>query len=126
MECRKFDCGKTHCGACCGGACHRGELFLTAAELELLRRFAALAFLPVARRREEDVPFYLEDGVAAEEMGAAILGLRQKGLICVDYDIPLQNFDYKEYEAYPMHGSMALTASGQRAVESLDIQGLEP
>lgn len=122
MDCGQGNCGKKHCGACCGGACHKNDLVLTSKELDLLHRLAALAFLPVACRGGEEMPFCLEDGVEPE----AIKGLHQKRLICVDYDIPLLNFDYKGYEAYPIHGSMALTASGQTAVECLDIQGIDP
>lgn len=121
MDCGQVNCGKRHCGACCGGACHKNDLILTSTELDLLRRLAVLAFMPVACRGGEDMPFCLEAGVEPE----AITGLHQKGLICVDYDIPLLNFDYKGYEAYPMHGSIALTASGQTAVECLDIQGID-
>ena len=122
MDCGQGNCGKQHCGACCAGACHKNDLILTSTELDLLHRLAALAFLPVACHRGEDMPFCLETGVEPE----AIIGLHQKGLICVDYDIPLLNFDYTGYEAYPVHGSMALTASGQTAVECLDIQGIDP
>ncbi|MEA4934799.1 MAG: hypothetical protein VB071_14640 [Lawsonibacter sp.] len=122
MDCGQFNCGKMHCGACCGGACHKNDLILTPTELDLLHRLATLAFLPVACREGEDVPYCLEGSVEP----AAITGLHQKGLICVDYDIPLLNFDYIGYEGYPVHGSMALTASGQTAVECMDIQGIDP
>lgn len=117
---------------CCGGGCHSGcggcsgALELTQAELGLLRRFAQLPFLPVARRGDSEVPVCLEDGTeAAEALSAAITGLHQKRLIRLDYDLPLSNFDYGAYGQYPYRGSMALTARGQAAVELLDIQGVE-
>ena len=47
-----------------------------------------------------------------------------KGLISLDYDIPLKNYDYAEYSAYPVHGSMALTARGQAALDAYEIQGV--
>lgn len=115
-------CGQGGCGSCggCGGA-----LELTKGELHLLRRFAALPFLPVARRWDSETPVCLEEGPdAAEACSAAILGLCQKCLIRIDYDIPLTNFDYAGYGGYPCQGSMALTARGQAAVELLEIQGI--
>lgn len=123
-----MDCGHNHCGACCGGnccGCGRG-LELTGPEIDLLRRFAQIPFLPVARRRDGEEPVYLEDGPeAAEASGAAILGLRQKQLIRLDYDIPLSNFDYSDYGQYPCQGSMALTARGQEVLDLLEIRGIE-
>jgi hypothetical protein len=120
------DCGQNHCGACCGGSCTDcgGALLLSWEELELLRRFAALPFLPVARRWDSEEPVCLEDR-PAQGMAQAIIGLYQKRLIRLDYDIPLTNFDYAAYEGYPVRGSMALTAAGQQVVEQLEIQGIE-
>lgn len=122
-----MDCEHDRCGACCGGSCGGcgGELVLTPQELELLRRFAQIPFLPVARRADGETPVYLEDGADAAAFSAAILGLRQKQLIELDYDIPLVNFDYRAYAPYPCRGSMALTARGQAAVELLEIQGVD-
>lgn len=120
-------CGKDHCGTCCGGNCGgcNGELGLTQKELALLSRFSQLSFLPVAHRWDSQIPVYLEEGAeAAEAYSAAILGLHQKRLIQLDYDIPLLNFDYKNYEQYPNKGSMALTARGWTVVELLEIQGI--
>ena len=50
--------------------------------------------------------------------------LQRKGLIRVDYDIPLKNFAYDGYETYPCKGSMALTANGIRVLEVLETQGV--
>ena len=112
------DCGS--CGSCVGGA-----LELTEREVELLRRFAQIPFLPVARRWDRETPVYLEDG-PAELYSAAITGLQLKGLIRVDLDLPLLNFDYAAYGDFPCRGSMALTERGQAAVELLEIFGVEP
>lgn len=136
MECNLGNdvsaCGHDHCGACCGGSCGGscggcgGELELTQNELDLLRRFAQLPFLPVARRTDSETPICLENGAdSAEELGRAIAGLSQKRLIRLDYDLPLLNFDYAAYSQYTHKGSMALTAAGQTAVELLEIQGIE-
>ena len=130
MGCGNQNCGKDHCGTCCGGSCGGcggcgGALLLTAGEIDLLLRFAQLPFLPAARRQDQDAPVCLEDGPeAAEELSRLLAALEGKGLIRVDYDLPLTNFDYAGYEAYPIHGSAALTAAGQQAVELLEIQGI--
>ena len=117
-----MDCGHA-CGSC--GGCGGGALELTEQEVALLGRFAQIPFLPVARRWDSETPVYLEEG-PAELCSDAITGLQLKRLIRVDYDLPLVNFDYAAYGAYPCRGSMALTERGQAAVELLEIQGVEP
>lgn len=112
------------CGDCgnCGGC---GSLMLTEAELALLRRFGVTPFLPAAAAYDRKAPVYREDRDRPEaEYSAAILGLTAKGLIRLDYDIPLGNFDYAAYKACPLHGSMALTAWGQEVLEQIEIQGI--
>lgn len=104
----------------CGG-CGR-ELLLTAAELALLRRFGQTPFLPAAWAPDLKTPVYLEEG---EEYAPAILGLAEKGLIRLDYDIPLRGFDYAAYRDWPLHGSMALTGRGQDVLEQIEILGIE-
>ena len=112
------------CGSCCGG-CGR-ELVLTPGEVAMLRRFAEIPFLPVARRRDAETPVYLEERERTIEEYSEILSwLSLKGLISLDYDLPLSNFGYEAYAAYPVQGSMALTVAGQRAVELLEVQGTE-
>lgn len=64
----------------------------------------------------------LEEG---EAPAAAILGLAGKGLIRLDYDMPLRGFDYAAYREYPLHGSMALTGRGQDVLEQIEILGIE-
>ena len=69
---------------------------------------------------------YLEDPERPrEQSAAAIQGLAAKGLLCLDYDIPLKNFDYAAYRNYPLHGSIALTGRGQEILEQIEIQGIE-
>ena len=128
MSCSKNcgkDCGKNHCGACCGGACH--SLTLVPAEYALLQTFAVTPFLPVAASWNLKTPIYLEDSeFSQEEYSWAVQALALKGLVRIDYDIPLGKFDYSAYRSYPMHGSMALTAAGQDIVEQLEIQDIMP
>ena len=68
---------------------------LTEAELALLRRLGETPFLPIAAAFDRKTPVYLEDPERPrEQSAAAIQGLAAKGLLCLDYDIPLKNFDY--------------------------------
>ena len=114
------------CGGCRGGNCSGcGELELTQQEISLLRRFAQIPFLPVARRWDSETPVYMEEGAEnVEQFSTAITALELKRLIRLDYDMPLMNFDYEAYGQYPCQGSMALTARGQAVVELLEIQGV--
>ena len=123
MSCGGASCSSGCCGSC--GSCGGGrELWVTGGEVALLNRFAELAFLPVARRWDSENPVYLEDGAEKAPLNGDLLkALQFKGLISIDYDMPLAGFDYAAYEGYPCRGSMALTEAGQRAVELLAIQG---
>lgn len=115
------ECGKCDsCGGCTGTA-----LYLTPEEIELLRLFAQTPFLPAAAKNGPDGPVFLETELPLREARSALRGLSKKGLIRIDYDIPLSNFDYQAYEEYPLHGSMALTARGQTVTELMEIQGIE-
>lgn len=112
------------CAACSG--CPAGVLYLTPQELEMLRRFGQTPFLPVARAAGDETPVYLEETARTpEEYGLILRHLEAKGLISLDYDLPLSNFDYAPYAAWPLNGSMALTAAGQDALDSLDLLGAE-
>ena len=127
MSCGGASCGDGCCGSCgsCGGSGGR-ELWVTPGEIELLERFAQYAFLPVARKWDSEIPVYLEDGPEKAVLwGDLLTAMQFKGLINIDYDLPLAGFDYAGYEGYPCRGSMALTAEGQRAIEILEIQGAE-
>ena len=68
---------------------------------------------------------YLEDEKFTQEEYSLILQcLEKKGLISLDYDKPLKNFDDSAYAAYPIRGSMALTQRGQQVVEMIQRQGV--
>lgn len=112
-----------NCGGCenCGG-CDR-SLTLTVQELDLLNRFAQIPFLPVARKAGDTEPVYLEEGDPLA-IAPAILCLEKKGLIDIDYHLPLDRFDYSAYADYPLHGSMALTQRGQEVLDTLEKQGI--
>ena len=129
MSCEGSSCGSGCCGSC--GSCGDGggaarELWITPGEVVLLRRFGELAFLPVARRWDSEMPYCLEGGEEQADFVSDLLkAMEFKGLISIDYDKPLAGFDYAGYEDYPCWGSMALTAAGQHALELLEIQGVE-
>ena len=102
------------------------RLTITPAEYALLMQFAVTPFLPVAAGWNLKTPVYLEEtAYTSEEYSAALTALSLKGLIRIDYDIPLSNFSYQAYQSYPMHGSMALTGAGQEIVEQLELQDVE-
>ena len=116
--------GCENCGGGCGG-CGQ-ELLLTEAELALLRRLGEIPFLPAAAGLDMKTPAYLEErDRPREEYAAAILGLAGKGLVRLDYGVPLEGFDYAAYRDYPLHGSMALTGRGQDVLEQIEILGIE-
>ena len=115
------------CGGCSGSGCSScgRELVLTGVELDFLRLLGQVAFLPVARKRDDPAPVYLEDDrLTGEEYSLLLQTLEKKKLISLDYDKPLKGLRVDAYAGYPIHGSMALTARGQQVLEWLDYQGL--
>lgn len=117
-----------NCGSCggCGGGCGgcAGELVLTAEEIDFLRELGQIPFLPVARKMGDLTPVYLEAGEENRERMSLILQLlEKKGLISLDFDQPLKGFDDAAYEAWPIHGSMALTERGHKVLELMEFQG---
>lgn len=116
----------SNCGSCCGscGSCG-GAMELSEGEIGMLLKLGQIPFLPVARKMSDDVPVYLEDTDETMETYSLILQcLEKRGLISIDYHLPLAGFDDSAYAAYPIRGSFALTARGQQAVELLEFQGL--
>jgi len=115
--------GNCHsCGGSCGqcGGC-AGSLVMTEAEIHMLQTLSQIPFLPVARKSSDMTPVYLEE--TGQDYSMILACLEKKGLIDIDYHTPLGGFDYSAYAAYPLHGSFALTARGQRVIETLDLQG---
>ena len=116
----------SNCGSCCGncGGCG-GAMELSGGEIRMLLKLAQIPFLPVARKMSDDIPVYLEDTEETAETYSLILQcLEKRGLISIDYDMPLAGFDASAYAAYPIRGSFALTARGQQVVELLEVQGV--
>ena len=122
------NCGNCsgNCGGCTGCSGCGGAMELTEGEIRMLLELGQIPFLPVAREMGEDVPMYLEETeYTPEEYSLILQCLQKRGLISIDYDMPLKGFAGKTYEAYPIRGSFALTARGQRVVELLEMQGIE-
>ncbi|MGM9537563.1 MAG: hypothetical protein ACI3VN_04445 [Candidatus Onthomonas sp.] len=123
---------KTCTGAGCGSCCHscgscgnQDSLYLTPSELELLKQLAVTPFLPAGFNSRGRHPICLDCPGDREAVSDTLVALGQKRLISLDPEIPLQGFDYAAYEAFPLHGSLALTALGQQVLELLEIQGAE-
>ena len=111
-----------NCAAC--GGCGK-ELVLSGGEVEMLRALGQIPFLPVARRVDDMTPVYLEEDRYPRETYSLILQcLEKKALISLDYDAPLAGASMEAYRGYPVHGSMALTAPGQKVLELLELQGV--
>lgn len=113
-------CG--NCGGCskCGSC--GGVMELNQGELEILEMLGKIAFAPVTR--QDETPIYLGEGEFSREEYSLILQcLEKKGLVSLDYRIPLKGFD--GYEDCADRGSMALTAKGQQVLELLDRQGTQ-
>ncbi len=112
-----------NCGSC--GGCAK-VLELTQGEIDLLQTLGQFAFLPIARRADDMVPVYMEEEKYSKEEYSLILQvLEQKNLVSLDYDKPLTGAYGERYAAYPVKGSVALTARGQKVVEMLDISGIQ-
>ncbi|MCI6957754.1 MAG: hypothetical protein MR763_10475 [Clostridiales bacterium] len=106
-----------NCSGCSGCA---GTLELTGPERGVLAELGEIPFLPVAREAGAEAP--VRPGEESEEMSLALQCLEKKGLISLDYDQPLRGCDYG---GYPVRGSFALTARGQRVLELLEVQGIQ-
>ena len=92
----------------------------------MLEQLGQVAFLPVARSHDGQTPIYLEvTEYSVEEYSVILQLLDKKGLISLDFYLPLKGFSAERYRPYPLLGSMALTARGQQVLELLQMQGAE-
>ena len=155
--CQSVGGGKNSgCGGCC---CHR-EAILSEDEKQFLSLLAETPFLPVTKfllksTKSDHIesvalaPVYLTDKNDSMETikntGRIIERLAEHNVISIDYDIPLENYDYSDYEqsdvfaclkemvaegqnnpnfifdtAGLQFGSVALTGIGQDALDKMD------
>lgn len=115
-------------GGCanCGGCSGCGNLELNSGEIGMLRKLGQIPFLPAARRADSAEPVYLADAeLSVEEYSLILQCLEKKGLISLDYNMPLKGADPAVYGDFPIRGSFALTARGQQVLELLEIHGAE-
>jgi hypothetical protein len=91
----------------------------------MLRKLGQIPFLPVARKMGDLDPVYLEDNDhSVEEYSLILQTMEKKGLISLDFAQKIKGFDDTAYAAYPIRGSMALTARGQQVLELIEWQGI--
>ena len=104
-------CAHDHCGKCCAGSCAgcAGVLQLTEEECGFLLRFAELPFLPAAAKQEEGPPVFLTGSGEKEVPPETISSLVNRGLILVDYDIPLLNYQMCRKASAFRHGDIRHT-----------------
>lgn len=116
-------CHDHGCGDCQG--CAPADLALTRPQAAFLARFAQTPYLPLARfllraSREDELEsvglpaVFLEDGGdldVVKKTGALLEELAGLGLISLDYDIPLSNFDYAAYDSSPLYAQFRETVA---------------
>ena len=119
MGCGNCSGNCEHCGGCAG------HLVVSPVEWKLLQKLAEIPFLPVARSAGENKPIYFPETEDGEDYSLILACLEKKGLITLDYDIPLKGTWDSRYDAYPIRGSMALTLRGQQVLDLVDKQGFE-
>ena len=148
--------------ATCGGCGGSSNDTLDLGELALMFELMETPFLPVCRfsmtkAGEEDTvrvtalaPVYFNavdtTMEEAKQIGEALLHLEEKGIITLDYDVKLENYDYMEYRNSDLYkelkktvaegagkegflcdtavidmGSMALTDKGRAVIEYLSV-----
>ena len=114
-----------NCSGCSGCSGCGGAMELTEGEIAMIRTLGQIPFLPVGRKMGDDIPVYLEDtDRTTEEYSLILQCLEKRGLISIDYSMPLKGFDDSAYRAYPVRGSFALTMRGQQVLELLEMQGI--
>ena len=159
MHNEKGGCCGSNGGGCGGCCCKRHEVILTEDEKKFLLLLAETPFLPVTKfllknSKSEHVesvalaPVYLlnknDSMETVKKTGRTINSLTEHRIISLDYDIPLGNCDYSEYEpsdvfaylketvaegrsnpsfvfdmAALQFGSMALTGIGQDVLDKI-------
>nr|WP_315019517.1 hypothetical protein [uncultured Aminipila sp.] len=150
-----------NCGGCCSKQ-EQGPINLNKEELEILLELKEFNYLPISEfvmsssenhhiRFSSLAPVYIRDlrdsMETVKRIGTVLKGLEKKELISLDYDIPLQGYDYTmhtESELYKYFiktvedgtdqpgflcdraeielGSAALTLLGEKAVQSFHVE----
>ncbi|PKM76660.1 MAG: hypothetical protein CVU90_11265 [Firmicutes bacterium HGW-Firmicutes-15] len=153
---------QNHSHSCCGDCCaHTLEsLTINSKEISFLKKLVKCSYLPVSRfimssSIEEEAwleslaPVYInsiDDSMeTVKEIRTVLSELEKKGLISLDYDIPLQDYDYTQHTKSALFsyfketvnegkrnpsflfdtaeielGSIALTEFGERVSENIE------
>lgn len=123
MSCEHCKGSCTGCGGCSG--CN-GAMELSSGEIEMLLTLSQIPFLPVSRALGDDTPIYLEDDrLTPAEYSLILQCLEKRGLISIDYDMPLKGLCCPTYEGRQILGSFALTNKGQQVVELMEFSGIQ-
>ncbi len=105
---------QNHSHSCCGDCCAHSleSLTINSKEISFLKELVKCSYLPVSRfimssSIEEEAklvslaPVYInaiDDSMeTVKEIRTVLCELEEKGLISLDYDIPLQDYDYTQY-----------------------------
>ena len=91
-------------------------------ESELLDVFSVTPFMPVAIDRQSGEMRLLDPELEPNAASLALRLLQRKGYVQVSTDLPLLNASYCGYEDWK-HGSAALTARGQEAIDAMEYGG---
>ncbi|MBO7670437.1 MAG: hypothetical protein J6S60_07585 [Oscillospiraceae bacterium] len=114
------NCQACNRGTGCSG-CQQNSA-LNPLESALLDVFSATPFLPVAIDRQSGQALLLDPELEPAAASLALRLLQRRGYVQVSTDLPLPNASYRGYEDWK-HGSAALTARGQEALDAMEYGG---
>lgn len=112
-----------HCNGNCGscGGCANATIYLTGDALLLLEILSTYAFLPAAKNQEGHYVLREKETAAIQDPHSTIRTMVKEGYLSADMDHPLKGFSYAAYQDCEKHGSLGLTARGQKLSEYLEI-----
>lgn len=110
-------------GNCAGCSGCGGCMELSEGEVALVLKLGQIPFLPVVRTLGDPTPVDPE-AEESEEASLILQCLQKRGLISLDFDMPLRGYEVSSYADWPVRGSFALTERGLKVLELLEIQGI--
>ena len=118
-----MSCENCHaCDRCAGCAGCQQNAALNPLEYALLDVFSVTPFLPVAIDRQSGQALLLDPELETAAASLALRLLQRRGYVQVSSDLPMKNVSYRGYEDWE-HGSAALTARGQEAIDAMEYGG---
>lgn len=79
-------------------------------------------FLPLVQDRDSGTVTLLETGLSGETARRGLSLLLRRGLVAIDNQAPLENYDYSPYQHHLL-GSVGLTLLGQETLDDLEYGG---